>query len=68
MMEKHFKKILEQEISRKDFLQYVGMALIGLIGINSVISALSNPKKDFEFLQSKDKQSGRKFNGGRYGV
>lgn len=36
------QEILQQEISRKEFLRYIGIALLGMIGVTSFLNNLSN--------------------------
>lgn len=42
MVKEQLRDILDKEMNRKDFLRYVGIALVSLIGLPSVISALQH--------------------------
>lgn len=51
----HFPELnnlLQREVSRKEFLRYIGIALIGLIGITSLLdnmhSVIGTPRKATE--------------------
>ncbi len=59
------KKILDKQLSRKQFLQSMGAGLVAAVGINSAVSILASPNKAFDMKQ---KSKGRKFNSGKYGV
>lgn len=52
-----FNDILQQEVSRKEFLRYMGAALLGIIGVTHVLNNLQkslSPRK----LGTKSKASG----------
>ncbi len=34
-------ELLKQEVSRKDFLQYIGVGLVSLVGLGGVVKALN---------------------------
>ena len=53
MLKDKMNQLLEQEMDRKDFLKNVGIAIVGLVGISSVLSAFGQ----FGQKQSTDKQS-----------
>ena len=36
------QNILQQEVTRKEFLQYVGLALLGVIGVTSFLQNLTS--------------------------
>jgi len=59
------KKILNKEVDRKQFLQFLGVAVGGVIGANTLISTLVDPNKSFG--KSKSSVKSRSFNGGKYG-
>lgn len=33
-------ELMQQEVSRKDFLRYIGIALLGVIGVTSMMQSL----------------------------
>lgn len=48
MIKAQLAELLETEVSRKEFLQYVGIALLAVFGIGSLLQALTgaqSPKK-----------------------
>lgn len=40
---KHVHDLMEQEVSRKEFLRYVGVGLLSAVGITNIIKNLSQP-------------------------
>jgi len=36
------QELLQQEISRKDFLRYIGLALLGMVGVTAMLQNLTN--------------------------
>ena len=38
-MKQEFEKLLQQEMSRKEFLQYVGSALLLVVGFGAILKA-----------------------------
>jgi hypothetical protein len=38
-----FHELLEQEVDRKEFITYLGIALLTVLGISGLIHALSQP-------------------------
>ena len=59
------KNILDKKMDRKQFLQYIGLVLLGLTGINSILSHIAKPErlKDLGTTPSK----GSKFGASKYG-
>lgn len=50
-----FQELLQQEMSRKEFLQHVGIGLLGVVGITAFVSNLErllSPKKGGSESQS----------------
>lgn len=39
----HIHALMEREVSRKEFLRYVGVALLSIIGVTNFIKNLSQP-------------------------
>jgi len=58
------QQLMEKPLSRKQFLQYVGVLIIGTFGITSAISRLL--KEDHH--SSISKSTGSKWGGGKFGV
>lgn len=40
---KKIKKVLDTEMDRKEFLRYVGIVAVGVLGINNLISSITKP-------------------------
>lgn len=57
--------IKTQEMDRKDFLRYCGFVLLGLVGLKTFISLLSQTGTE---LSDSTKKSTHDFGGGKYGV
>ena len=59
------KNILDKKMNRKQFLQYIGLVLLGLTGINGILSNIMKPEriKDFGAVPNK----GSKFGASKYG-
>lgn len=62
------KKISEQEMDRKDFLKYSGLAIVAVAGLKTVLNFLSDPNSHKVKIVETTKQSPRGFGGGKYGV
>ncbi len=61
------KKLMDKEMSRKEFIKHAGLSLVALAGINAAIQALSQP----QVKNTKKRDSGKArhgFGNGRYGV
>jgi hypothetical protein len=60
MQTSKLQKLLEQKVTRRQFLQYIGLAIAATFGMNTIISILS---------QQENKQTSRYgFGGGKFGV
>ncbi len=63
------QKIMDRPMSRKDFLKEIGLALLGLIGINAVISSLLRTNQQLHRPSTPSSpQSKSKFGNGKYGI
>lgn len=60
------QKLGDKEMDRKDFLKYSGLALIGVIGLQGILSLIS--KIDKPPVAHQAQQSSRGYGGGKYGV
>lgn len=60
-------KIMNTPMDRKEFLRYMGVVIIGIMGVNSVISAFLRHHPEGKKLTQKA-SSGSKFGTSRYGV
>jgi CRISPR/Cas system-associated endonuclease Cas1 len=62
------KKISEQEMDRKAFLKYSGIALLGLVGLKTVVSLFTQlDEKQVGTNATKDASS-HGFGSGKYGA
>ncbi|MCX6727590.1 MAG: hypothetical protein WCO19_00700 [Candidatus Saccharibacteria bacterium] len=59
------KNLMETPMSRKEFLRYMGIMLLSVIGVGNAISALSDSHKKALGPSSPLKRNG--FGGGKYG-
>ncbi len=57
------KELMETSITRKQFLGYIGVFIMSVIGVNDFISRLQLPQK-----QVAQQKTGRRFGNGRFGV
>jgi len=60
--------IREKEMDRRDFLKYVGIILLGVIGLRGLISLLSNSNDNPINKLSNNSEKGHGFGSGRYGA
>jgi hypothetical protein len=61
---KEIDKILKKPMSRKQFLQHIGMVLLGVLGVNAMISRLIQPEKHMPGAP----EEGRRWGNGKFGV
>lgn len=40
---RHLQELMEREVSRKEFLRYVGVAFLSVIGVSNIIKNLNQP-------------------------
>ncbi|MDZ7786478.1 MAG: hypothetical protein U5L95_05155 [Candidatus Saccharibacteria bacterium] len=48
-----FQELLERDMTRKEFLQYLGMGLLGIVGVSSIANNLQ--KSGFVHRQTSEK-------------
>lgn len=59
------KELFSREMTRKEFVQFAGMAIIAMFGVNNFLSFLyKNSFKSSQYQQ----QSGRGFGSSKFGV
>jgi arginine exporter protein ArgO len=63
-MKDNMSALLNKEVSRKEFLQHVGIAILALIGVGGLLKTLSESSKN-QLQQSS--QSGFGYGSGTYG-
>lgn len=63
MSSHHLSQLLSQELTRKQFLLYLGFLLLALTGISGIAKTLSDPK-----LIHKQRAAAQGFGSGPYGV
>jgi len=63
MSSHHLSQLLSQELTRKQFLLYLGFLLLALTGISGIAKTLSDPK-----LIHKQRTATHGFGSGPYGV
>lgn len=62
-----FQTLLDKQVSRKDFIRYVGVTLISVIGVGKLLATLlENYEKTVKPKQQKAET--RSFGGGKYGT
>jgi hypothetical protein len=65
MTKKHpLQQIMEKPLSRKEFLQYIGMAIVAAFGVTAVLSNLLKSANH----SSGRSGTGRKWGNGKFGV
>lgn len=57
-------KVLKMQMSRKQFLQHIGLFLLAVIGVNSMISRFLHPQNH----TVSQANQGRKWGNGKFGV
>lgn len=60
--------IRDQEMDRKQFLQYSGLALLGLVGLKTVVSLLIKTDDHRLTVAELPKEVPRGFGSGKYGA
>lgn len=71
MLDKNIINLIkEKEMDRKDFLKYVGLLLLSLVGLRAFISMINeNGSREKIMINShNDTNKSHGFGGGRYGV
>ena len=61
-----FQTIRDKEMDRKEFLKYSGLVLLGLVGLKSVISILTQTEGKVNLVETR-KEVSRGFGSGKYG-
>lgn len=51
MIKAQLAELLETEVNRKEFLQYVGIAMLAVFGIGSLLQALTGAKPNKQLTQ-----------------
>jgi hypothetical protein len=62
-LNKEIDKILKRPMSRKQFLQHIGMVILGILGVNAMISRFMYPEKHMP-----EAEQGRRWGNGKFGV
>lgn len=60
--------IRDQEMDRKEFLQYSGLVLLGLVGLKTVVSLLAKTDDQKLTVVEPPKEAVRGFGSGKYGA
>ena len=63
MPSRHLSQLLSQELTRKQFLLYLGLLLLTVTGVTGLVKTLSDPK-----LIHKQRTATQGFGSGPYGV
>ena len=67
-MSLHIQKVLSKELSRKDFLKYLGVFILTIFGISAFLKNLSSFGSTKKVRQVKTLASKSSFGHGVYGV
>ena len=59
------EKVLKKQMSRKQFLQHIGLAFLAVIGVNAFISRMIHPERHTIGASAGE---GRKWGNGKFGV
>jgi len=62
MINERFRELIQKPMTRRQFLQYIGLVVLSLLGINSIMSLIMDPK------QHPRLKLGSQFGDGRFGV
>ena len=62
------QKISDQEMDRKDFLKYSGIALLGVVGLKTIATLLFRPSDQKTVVVESSKTTSHGFGSGKYGV
>ena len=67
---KQLDTLMNTPMSRKQFLRYIGMMLLSIVGVGNVVAALlqSHPKAARPALPRQDIKARNGFGGGKYGA
>ncbi|HPF30952.1 MAG TPA: hypothetical protein PLO25_01405 [Candidatus Saccharibacteria bacterium] len=71
MLDKNIINLIkEKEIDRKDFLKYVGLLLLSIVGLRAFISIVNEGDSRDKFMinSHNDTNKSHGFGGGKYGV
>lgn len=58
---------MNKPMDRRQFLKHIGVAALGVIGINTVISAVLDSHPDLKQSKNSLNQTSRGFGAGKYG-
>jgi hypothetical protein len=63
---KEIEKILSKPMTRKEFLRQVGLLLLGVMGVNALVSRLVHPEK--HLAGTGGAEGGTPWGNGKFGV
>ncbi len=58
MADLNIHELLQKEVSRKEFLRYVGAAILGVIGITQILNNLQKSLAPQKKIESSEKTAG----------
>ena len=67
MLKEKFQELLEKPMTRREFLRNVGLLFLGILGIHSALSILSDGQPT-QVIHQHIVQQPRGFGGGKFGV
>jgi len=67
-MRDNMRGALAQEVTRKQFLQYMGTALLMVFGLNNLVSLLTGTKPKHSILNHGGADSSHGFGSSKFGV
>ena len=63
------EKILSKPMTRKQFLQHIGLMLLSILGVNTMLSRLMHPERHLPGAGSgSGAEDGRRWGNGKFGV
>lgn len=58
MADLNIHELLQKEVSRKEFLRYVGAAILGVIGVTQILNSLQKSLAPPKKIETSEKVSG----------
>lgn len=52
VIQKEIDELLQKPLTRKQFLRHIGLIMLGLLGVNAVLSRLVHPEKHISTVKS----------------
>ena len=63
-----FQTISDKDMDRKEFLQYSGLLLLGLVGLKTIATLLTKTDNSKSIIAEQHNQTNHGFGSGKYGA